>query len=348
MLIINQKPQLKPKLILLDENHQYKGFISLFEKENQIDHLKDDIKYFYIKYNKKKTETIIRSDNIEILEFSYNKRRKCFDVSLNSHKEYGTINNEIDNSTCFKYRKNKKITYYFSKDFKNEDVHLFISFDSQNIFTIKNVGPYTRKNDPYKGWQIEVPMAISGKNFIVMGMENADKYRTNELTPKADNNMVRVKEDKDLFNGRLDILGEFIKDKIYEIANEFNIKDVSIMGSSMGGMASFYLGLKYPEIYDYIYTFSPANGLLKDSFWKKFYQNIEINQNQKMYLFFGGNDNLERALKDMAKNLTKDLFKAGFNQNNIYTYYDNSLKHNEISWRYAFNYFFNICMKNEK
>ena len=53
-------------------------------------------------------------------------------------------------------------------------------FDSQNCFDLNKVGNYTSKNDPYGGWQIESSI---NDEYIVVGIENADKYRSIELTP---------------------------------------------------------------------------------------------------------------------------------------------------------------------
>lgn len=337
--IFVQNTRIKPKLIMLDQKHQYRGFIQLDEKENIVDIDLDKVKFVYFKYKNKKTETLILADNLEALDFSFNKKRKTYDVSISSFNNYGTITNEIDKSPCFSYRKNKKITYYFSHDFKNEDVHLIVFFDSQNIFNLKNVGPYTKKNDPYKGWQIEVPIAASKKNFIVVGIENADKWRSPELSPKADKKYIKF-ESEMKYKGLVDILGDFILEKIEEIKREFNIKDIAIAGASMGGLASYYLGLKYP-IFNYIFTFSPATGLYKDIFWKDFYKKAYLND-KKIFYYMGGNDQLERDLTSFNVNLTKYLFEAGFDKNNYLSYEDKSLKHNEIAWRYAFNYAFNI------
>ena len=333
--------KLKPKLILSDINHKYLGYKNLENEENEIDLDLNKVKYINIKYGKKKTENLILSDNLKIIDFSYNKKRKLYDVSIETEKPYGKVVNEINKSEYFKYRKSKKITYYYSNDFKNKDVHLLVFFDSQNIFNLKNVGAYTTKNDPYKGWQIEVPIEESGKNFLVLSIENADKYRSFELTPRIDKKDLKYPDDfpeRYYLPGNLDILGSYLDEKIKELKEEYDIIDIGIAGASMGGLASFYLGLK--DNYDYIFSFSPAYGFIKDSWWKEFYKKCNL-KNKKLISYIGGNDWLERHLDEEGKNILELLLKAGFDKNNLYTLKDKGLKHNEIAWRYVFNYYFN-------
>lgn len=341
LLIKVSNPSIKPRLVLQNKNHIYVGHYKLKERETIIDLDLDKVKYVFFKYGKKRTENIILSDNLEILDFAYNHKRKLYDVSISCKKEFNNVINEVSIDPCFKYRKKKNTSTYFSKDFKNEDVHLILFFDVQNIFNLENVGEYTKKNDPYKGWQVEVPIEQSAKNFIVFGIENADKHRTSELSPKVNSKYIRVEND-DVKNARLDDIWPFLLAKINEFKANYNIVDVAIAGASMGGLASFYLGLKYSDIFDYIFSFSPATALYQDECWQEFHQNNIINLDQKLFYFIGGADALERRLRNWNQNYKKMLFERGFNQDNYYEYIDESLKHNEISWRYAFNYAFNL------
>ena len=58
----------------------------------------------------------------------------------------------------------------------------------------------------------------------------------------------------------------------------------------------------------------------------------------------GGACKLERQLDKGNKNLQNILFESSnFNPKNYYEYKDKKLSHNELSWRYAFNFFFDIC-----
>jgi hypothetical protein len=56
-------------------------------------------------------------------------------------------------------------------------------FDAQNLFC--GAGHYTDNGDPYGSWQVDVVLSEIyrqyGKNIIVVGIDNADEYRSNEL-----------------------------------------------------------------------------------------------------------------------------------------------------------------------
>lgn len=340
MKIVITNKSIKPKFILQDLNHKNIKEIDLTENETNIDLDLDKFKFAYFKYKNKKTENIILSSNLNTLTFSYNRKRHLYDVSIDSDKKYGKIINELSTDDVFKYRKNKMTTYYFSNNFQNKDVHLIIFFDIQNVFNLKNVGNYTKKNDPYKGWQVEVPIEESGKNFIVFGIENADKFRTSELTPRVSNDNLKDIKEKILPIIDLDKIGTFIIKKINELKEKYDIKDIGIAGASMGGLASYYLGLKYGDIFNYIFTFSPAIGFFKDEWWKDLYNKTNL-ANKKIFYYMGGGDSLEKRLSFECQNVIPLLIEAGFDENNYYSYVNKSLKHNEIPWRYAFNYAFN-------
>ena len=74
---------------------------------------------------------------------------------------------------------------------------------------------------------------------------------------------------------------------------------------------------------------------------KNFYKTITINENQKYFFYHGAGDKLEEFLYKGNRNLIKMLIDAGYNKDNILKNVDERLRHNEIAWRYSFNYAFN-------
>ncbi|MBR4583824.1 MAG: hypothetical protein IKO34_08470, partial [Bacteroidales bacterium] len=114
--------------------------------------------------------------------------------------------------------------------------------------------------------------------------------------------------------------------KVMELKAIYDIKDIGIAGASMGGLASYYLGLKY-EVFDYIFTFSAATGFIKNEWWKNFYNKAYLS-NKKMFYYMGGKDKLEKKLSEENKNVFPLLFKSGFDEKNFDSYIDKSLKHN--------------------
>ena len=335
------------RLLLFDHKGNYHKYIKIEYGENNVDIDLSEFKFIRFKIDGKHTENLILSPNIEKLSIQYNLKRKKFNVCLEALlPKQGKIKNvfftDLKN-LAYRSRANKKVTFYFSPGFQNKDVHLIIFFDSQNIYDQRHVGFYTKKADPYGGWQIDVPINNSGKNFIVAGIENADKYRTVELSPNDVNKKylnVNEGERAELSAGHLDDLGNFITEQILPYLKSYQIVDAAIAGASMGGLAAHYLGLKYPDIFDYIFSLSTASGLYKDSLWKIIYQNMPPKAGQKYFFFQGEADPLEKELARFNKRVTKNIIKAGLNEDDLLYYFDPKLKHNEVSWRYAFNFAF--------
>ena len=342
VLKINLTRKIDAKVLLFNHQDQYKRYIPLQFGLNEVEIDLNEIKFIRFKCERKNTDNLILADNIELLTIRYNIKKKAYNITLEKeNKMAGRFKNVYftdEDNLSYRKRPDKKVTFYFSPNFKNQDVHLIIAFDSQNIYDIKHIGNYTTKNDPYGGWQMDVPIDLSGKNFIVAGIEDADKYRTEELTPDFKNQ--RYNRAK-LPNGKLDQLANFIHTKVLDYLKQYKITDCTVCGASMGGLAAHYLGIKFPEIYDYIMSFSSASGLLSDGFWKDLYAKSNINKNQKYGIFQGEADPLEKELGKGNKNMISNLIRAGIPKENIIYLFDKDLKHNEISWRYAFNYLFN-------
>ena len=224
-------------------------------------------------------------------------------------------------------------------------------FDGQNLYDKNVSGNYTDKNDPYGSWQVDVSMSMLNKNknldFIVVGIEHTDILRSNELlTPASFGNM----RNKDLLEeneriGYIDHLDDFINQTLFPyLIKEYNIdlENVGISGSSMGGLGCHYIGLKNLGKYKFILCYTPASALIVDEAWINFYNNLDFNNNLDklplFYFFQGRNDDLEKILYQGNINLINNLVNAGYPKELVKEYIEENAMHNEVAWRYAFNY----------
>ena len=111
-----------------------------------------------------------------------------------------------------------------------------------------------------------------------------------------------------------------------------NAKNTAIIGSSLGGLISFYGGLKYPKGFGKI-------GALSTSFWfsDEIYNFAEIHGNQKKskIFFLVGDKEGEEMVPDNEK-MQKLLEKSGFPSKNIKTKIVVEGKHNETLWKKNF------------
>lgn len=319
-----------------------------------------DAKFCYLTNNKRNTEIVILSENISILEFSYCRKTKKYkaDLKIDNKIKYGKVETFFvkDEKNLF-YREDctKIINVYTPSDYdERKKYNIIIMFDSQNIFDKKKVGNYTKNNDPYGGWQVETSLEYLYNDYIVVGIDNADKYRENELTPNVNDKKIKeylVKELGNIDGLYLDNLGDFINETLIKFIKEkysVNSDSFGICGSSCGGLASLYLGLKNINRCDFIFTFTPAIGLLSKSLLERFLSNFKFNDvNQPfIFLFQGENDDLERMLFNGNQYLKELLVKNGYYCNKIVEYFESSALHNEDAWRYAFNYAIDAYMKH--
>lgn len=342
----------------LDSNYKLNEKVELEFTDNIVEIKFDYNDKFYYLENKDgyKTEIVIISANIDEVYLKYNKHTEKYYIGLvdtyDLYSEAFSIVMRDEKNLFFREDKSKKIDIIVPKDYnKNKKYGLLVMFDGQNLFDKENSGDYTDKNDPYGGWQVDVSMSMLaktiGKEFIVVGIEHTDHLRTNELItpssfgPLKDEGLI---EDREKI-GYIDNLDDFINETLLPyVYSNYNIdKDnIGISGSSMGGLGCHYIGLKNLGKYHFILSFTPASALIADCAWSNFYNKLNFKENQNelpiFYFFQGRNDDLEKLLYQGNENLTNLLVEYGYNKNLIKTYIEESAMHNEVAWRYAFNF----------
>lgn len=324
---------------------EFNGNLSSFElNENKVSYL------YFSNENKFHTEIMKISPNIKKLYIRYNELTKsymCFyedNLSTNIVENY-TLKDE--KNLYYREDKSKDIFVLKPADYDcNKQYNLLIMIDGQNSYNINNVGNYTTKNDPYGSWCIDESLKNLEKDYIVVGINNAEAIRENELM--AGNSFGPIYRDLvDInFVGYIDQLDCFINETLLPfIYNKYNINKntIGIGGSSCGGFASQYLGLKNLGLYKYILCFTPASALYQDETWKKFYKQLDFINNQSklpyLYFFQGKMGNLEKLLYNGNINLVNNLIECGYKKELITEYIEPRYNHNEVAWRYVFNYF---------
>ncbi|WP_439128684.1 alpha/beta hydrolase [Polaribacter sp.] len=168
----------------------------------------------------------------------------------------------------------------------------------------------------------------TGKGFIVVGVENGGEKRIEEYTP--------WKNEK-YGGGKGAIYVDFLKNTLKPFIDKnyrTNTKpeNTAIIGSSLGGLISFYGGLKYPETFGKI-------GALSTSFWfsdevQSFAKEKGNQKKTKLYLLVGDKEG-ESMVPD-TKNMGKLLVDLGFPKENIQTKIVAGGKHTESFWKAEF------------
>ena len=305
------------------------------------------------------SEYIALSDNLSKISLYQNKKTHLITANLFVDKcsDYGKVET---------YVLEDKINLYYREDTskiinvlvppkynKNKTYKLLIVFDSQNMFDVNKVGKYTKNNDPYGGWQVETSLKQISKrykkDYIVVGIENADMYRMSELTPSLRRPKIRKEFYQEVIEDtfgvmHLNDLDAFIHETLLPfIKDKYNVESkYSILGSSCGGLASLYVGLRNISLCETVYCFTPASALFEDKTIIKMFKSFKFKKhyNELPYFFFfqGGSGQLEMLLKLGNKDLVSNLIKTGYDESKIYTYLEDSADHNEDAWRFAFNF----------
>jgi len=218
----------------------------------------------------------------------------------------------------------KKIWVYLPKNYSDsaKKYPVIYMHDAQNLFDAKT---------SYAGeWNVDETLDSINAQIIIIGIEHGNEKRMEELTPFKNSKYGGGKADN-----YLDFIVKTLKPRIDSTyRTKSNAKNTAIMGSSLGGLVSFYAALKYPEVFGKVGCFSP-------SFW---FNRKEMNDlmaqtkdfNTKVYFLCGDNEGDSDVINDMetvehwvntkrceCKKLNKKVIvKAG--------------QHNEKLWRESF------------
>lgn len=218
----------------------------------------------------------------------------------------------------------KKIWVYLPKNYSEsaKKYPVIYMHDAQNLFDAKT---------SYAGeWNVDETLDSINAQVIIIGIEHGNEKRMEELTPFKHEKYNGGKADK-----YLEFIVKTLKPKVdSSYRTKSNTKNTAVIGSSLGGLVSFYAALKYPDVFGKVGCFSPA-------FW---FNRKEMNDlmartndfNTKVYFLCGDNEGDADVINDMetvehwvntkrceCKNLNKKVIVKGG-------------QHNEKLWRENF------------
>lgn len=218
----------------------------------------------------------------------------------------------------------KKIWVYLPKNYETTTKKFPVIYmhDAQNLFDSKT---------SYVGeWNVDETLDSINAQVIIIGIEHGNEKRMEELTP--------YKNEK-YGGGKADSYIEFIVktlkpyvDKNYK--TKTTAKSTCIMGSSLGGLVSFYAAIKYPEIFGKVGCFSP-------SFWfnrNEIFNLMEQTKKFKTKIYFLCGDNEGDA--DMVNDLNAMEYKINTKRCSCKMLNKKIIvkggQHNEKLWREGF------------
>jgi predicted alpha/beta superfamily hydrolase len=142
----------------------------------------------------------------------------------------------------------RKIWLYLPRDYETSTKKYPVIYmhDAQNLFDAKT---------SFSGeWNVDEKLDSLHAQVIVVGIENGGEKRIDELTPYKNEKYGGGETDK-----YLEFIITALKPEIdKKYRTKTNAKNTTIMGSSLGGLTSYYAVLKHPEVFGKAGVFSPA------------------------------------------------------------------------------------------
>lgn len=142
----------------------------------------------------------------------------------------------------------KRIWVYLPLDYNQSEKKYPVLYmhDAQNLFDEKKA---------FSGeWKVDETLDSLQAKIIVIGIEHGNEKRIDELTPYKNE-----KYGGGNANNYLDFIVTTLKphiDSVYR--TKTNSRNTGIMGSSLGGLVSYYASLKYPDVFGKVGVFSPS------------------------------------------------------------------------------------------
>lgn len=191
--------------------------------------------------------------------------------------------------------------------------------DAQNLFD---------EETAFSGeWEVDESLDLTKTDVIIVGIDHGGDKRIEELTPFPNEKYGGGNGDT-YVNYIVNNLKPYI-DKNFRTRPQR--EHTGIFGSSLGGLISFYAGMKHPESFGRIGVFSP-------SFWFSesiydFAEKAEISKDMKFYFLAGTAED-----ESLVPNINRMISILGnkVSEENIHLKTVEEGEHNEQLWREGF------------
>lgn len=225
-------------------------------------------------------------------------------------------------------------------DEKGEGFPVIYMHDGQNLF-------YDRLTAYGAAWHVDKVLSkiyrTTGMSCIVVGVECNDKVRFSEYSPwRASPSMRHRPKDKGNQGGEGVRYGEWFAETLKPfIDGRYNTDKqrmaTAVAGSSMGGLISCYIGLKYQRVFETMGLFSTYTAFNKAAF-NRFESGTLQALPQHAFIYAGGKEwgddvAANKEMVDIAFDLYNKLFKR---QVYCELVVDSELPHYETAWETYF------------
>lgn len=238
-------------------------------------------------------------------------------------------------------KKKRRIRVLLPVNYFKEEQHYPVVYmhDGQNVF-------YSREAFSGHSWKT-IPAIKRNPDLpkmIVVGIDNGNEERLSEYSPWKFENEDFV--DSHPMSPLGEKYGEFVvdvvkpyMDKNYRTKPEREF--TAMLGSSLGGSISQYIGAKYSDIFGCLGIFSSANWLFQKSF-DNFMEKAEFSE-QRVFIMVGTNEynecdaglmfgNINQHYINSSLSYYRQLLEKGVDLDNLDIVVAAGEKHNERAW----------------
>jgi len=271
-------------------------------------------------YLPNRTFTIGTADTLELSILSWE------DTGGTTHTAAENVIVMDENFVMPQFNRTRRIWLYLPPDYATSGKYYPVLYmhDGQNLFDVAT---------SFAGeWEVDESLNnffSSSKNVpIVVGVDNGGADRIDEYTPWANPGYGGGDGEK-YAEFIVETLKPFI-DANYRTRPERG--NTGVMGSSLGGLISFYIAVKYQNVFGKAGVFSP-------SFWFNdscytFAKNTGKHFPMQFYIM--GGDNESGGMVQEMENMIDTLFASGFGEDEIKLKVVPGGQHNEYLWRTQF------------
>lgn len=230
--------------------------------------------------------------------------------------------------------RNRRVWIYLPQDYYTSTTNYPVVYmqDAQNLFDYV----YSFGDE----WEVDESMEDIQNNggvpAIVVGVDNGGSYRIDEYSPWYNSNYG---------GGEGDLYADFLVNtlKPYVDANFRTLTDrlnTAIVGSSMGGLISFYTAMKYQSVFGKAGIFSPSFWFASDVF--TYVQTVGKQYDMRFYFLVGGMEST--TIQNDVASMIQTLMNEGYPFSDIAISMPANGEHSEWFWGQeypnAFNWLF--------
>jgi len=162
--------------------------------------------------------------------------------------------------------------------------------------------------------------------LVIVGIYNNGEKRIGDYTPV---------EDRRLGGGKANAYGQMVVEELRPFISRnyrtlAGAENCGMGGSSLGGLVTIYLGMRYPEVFGKLAVLSPS------VWWRErvilgFVDRLRQKTGQRIWLDIGTKEG-RRALTD-ARSLKRLLLKKGWRKGKDFEYHEyEGAEHSEYAW----------------